>query len=336
MSTTKQARIIVVTGAGGGQGGGIVRALLASDQDWHVRALTKNTKSSSAEALREEYPRELESGRLSFVQADAYDLNSLRPAFAGAYGVFAATSEVRHGKVLVEEAEMLHEIEAGRNMVTAAKEAGVEHFVLSSLPDMVKATGGRFPGIHHMNNKHAIEQIAKESLKAVTSLIPGFFYTNMKWPHYSQRLSDGVVKFVISFPSQQPAQWVDAPYDMGRFTARVFDLGVEKTAGKTYLVMSQHITPEEMATIFTRVTGQPAIHDPISPSKFGELTAPFIGPAFQADAQQMMEWASIMPADKVCYGTMEAEKMDETFNDLGLKASTWEEWLRRSGWKGPE
>jgi hypothetical protein len=91
-----------------------------------------------------------------------------------------------------------------------------------------------------------------------------------------------------------------------------------------------------MARIFTEVTGQPAVHKPISPEKFGEMTAPFIGPAFRLDAQKMMEWASVIPAGKVCYGAMEYKKMEDSPRELGLKASTFEEWLRRSGWKGPK
>lgn len=117
----------------------------------------------------------------------------------------------------------------------------------------------------------------------------------------------------------------------------MFDLGVDKTTGKTYLVMSPLTTPDEMTEMFTRLTGQPAVHDPISPEQFGEMTAPFVGPAFKSDAQQMMEWASMTPADKICFGAMDLhEEINDSFKELGLKASTFEDWLRRSGWKGPE
>ncbi|WXC44464.1 hypothetical protein QX201_004198 [Fusarium graminearum] len=248
------------------------------------------------------------------------DEGCIRSTFVGAYGVFAATSEIYPGKVLIEEAEMAHEIRAGRNIVLAAKEAGVKHFVFSSLPNMDKVTEGKFPGIHHMNNKHAIEEFAKEHLSGVTCLIP----------------ADGVVEFRTAIPSEQVGQWTDPSYDMGTFAAKVFELGPEKTAGKTHLVLSEPITPTDMARIFTEVTGQPAVHKPISPEKFGEMTAPFIGPAFRLDAQKMMEWASVIPAGKVCYGAMEYKKMEDSPRELGLKASTFEEWLRRSGWKGPK
>lgn len=167
------SRIIVVTGATGNQGTGVVLALLASDKNYHVRALTHDVNSSRAKKLLDGCSGKAEPNRLNLVSGHAYDQSSLRSAFAGAYGVFAVTSEVYHGKVLVAEAEMAHEIEAGRNMVLAAKESGVKHFVFSSLPNMDEVTRGQFLGIHHMNNKHAIEMIAKEHLSGVTCLIPG-------------------------------------------------------------------------------------------------------------------------------------------------------------------
>ncbi|KAM0228943.1 hypothetical protein ACHAPO_010350 [Fusarium lateritium] len=320
MSDFQSPRTIVVTGATGNQGKGTIRALLAADEDWNIRALTRDVSSSWAKALLEEYSDDVKAERLSLVQGSTYDLDSIRSAFVGAHGVFAATSEIYPGKVLIEEAEMAHEIVAGRNIVLAAKEAGVKHFVFSSLPNMDKVTEGKFPGIHHMNNKHSIEVFAKEHLSGVTCLIP----------------ADGVVEFRTAIPSEQVTQWTDPSYDMGTFAAKVLELGPEKTAGKTYLVLSEPISPKEMARVFTEVTGQPAVHKPITPQKFGEMAAPFIGPAFQLDAQKMMEWASVVPAGKVCYGAMEYKKMDDSPRELGLKASTFEEWLRRSGWKGPE
>ncbi|GJC78599.1 nmrA-like family domain-containing protein 1 [Colletotrichum liriopes] len=321
MSATNTPRTIVVIGATGRQGGGVVRAVLASNQGWHIRALTTDVNSPKAKALVADCSpyADGDAGRLTLVQGHVYDLGSLQTAFSGAYGVFAITSEVYPGRTLIDEAEMAHEIEAGRNMVSAAEESGVKHFVFSSLPDMVKTTGGKFPGIHHMNNKYAVEQIAKKHLRGITCLIP----------------ADGVVRFCTAIPSNQVAQWTDPSYDMGSFAARVFDLGVDKTAGKTYPVMSPPITPDRMAATFTRLTNQPAVHSPITPEQFGEMTAPFVGPALKSDAQQMMEWASVTPSDKVCFGAMEPHE-DHSFEDLGLKASTFEDWLERSGWKGPE
>jgi nucleoside-diphosphate-sugar epimerase len=175
MSTTDHSRLIVVLGATGNQGGGVVRALLDSTTAdgglWHVRGVTRDPHSTKAQKFLAD--NQTIDNRLSLVAGEEYDRPSLQNAFAGAHGVFAVTSATPNVKVLGKEEETRHEIEAGRNMVLAAEACGVRHFVWSSLPDMVEATGGRFPNIHHMDNKYEIEKIARERLGGVTALIPG-------------------------------------------------------------------------------------------------------------------------------------------------------------------
>lgn len=95
------------------------------------------------------------------------------------------------------------------------------------------------------------------------------------------------------------------------------------------------MTPKDMAETFTRVTGKPAVHEPTSLEEFGDLTAPFVGPPFKEDAMQMMEWASMVPEGRVAYGALDAQD-DDSAAKLGLTASSFEDWLRRSGWTGPE
>ncbi|RDW93677.1 uncharacterized protein DSM5745_00999 [Aspergillus mulundensis] len=360
MSPPSTLPIIAVVGATGNQGSGVIQALLNSNTPdgglWHVRGITRDPNSSRAKQFLTDH--QTPDNRLSLVPGDTYDQSSLRTAFAGAHGVFAMTSERNAGRILEKEEEMKHEVDAGTNMVLAAEECGVKHFVFSSLPDMVSVTGGRYVKIYHMDNKHEVEKIARGRLgAAVTCLIPGlflailhgvlcswmwftdgeacvgFFYTNLVWPQYTDRRSDGVVRFRIPIPSNQVAQWTDPIHDMGAFAAKVFSLG-SKTSGKTYLALSQRVTPEEMVATFTKVTGQPAIHEPITAEEFGELTVPLVGPAFKEDATEMMEWAAVAPADKVCYGAFD-EDMDRSFEELGVKASSFEEWLCRSGWTGP-
>lgn len=114
----------------------------------------------------------------------------------------------------------------------------------------------------------------------------------------------------------------------------IFALGVEETKNKTYHALSSLTTPQDMVEVFTRVTGKKAIHSPISPEEFGEMSTSLVGPAFREDAQQMMQWAAVAPKDKVCYGS--TDPGDEGIGELGLRASSFEDWLRRSGWTGPD
>ncbi|KAF1986040.1 putative cinnamoyl-CoA reductase [Aulographum hederae CBS 113979] len=318
MSSTQSQQTIVVVGATGIQGSGIVRALLTSKSGapWSVRALTQNPNSDKAQKLLSDY--QTTDNRLRLVSGNVYDEASLRSAFEGAYGVFAMTSERHPGKRITEEEDLKHEIGAGRSIIAAAKECGVKHLVYSSLPDTVEASEGRFKRIHHMNNKHAVEQLARKELDGVTFLIP----------------EDGVIHFCIPLPGDKKTQWTDPAHDLGAFTAKIFASGVSKTKGRTYLALGPRISPKGMAETFTRVTGKPAVVSPISFEEFGDLSSALVGPAFKEDAIEMMQWTAVAPDDKTCFGAfeMEAERAGE---ELGLKASSFEEWLIRSGWSGP-
>lgn len=57
-----------------------------------------------------------------------------------------------------------------------------------------------------------------------------------------------------------------------------------------------------MVKTFTKVTGQPAIQKPMTADEFAAMTAPRVGPAFAENAREMMEWAAVVPEDKICYG----------------------------------
>jgi uncharacterized protein YbjT (DUF2867 family) len=61
---------------------------------------------------------------IDVVEADLDDPKSVLTAFQGAYGVFGVTNFWEHGY----DAEVRH----GKNLVDAAKAAGVKHFVWST------------------------------------------------------------------------------------------------------------------------------------------------------------------------------------------------------------
>jgi len=73
---------------------------------------------SRARALKENVPE------IELVVADLDDVNSLKKAFDGAYGVFGLTDFWEHGYD--------GEVRQGKNLVDAAKAVGVKHFVYST------------------------------------------------------------------------------------------------------------------------------------------------------------------------------------------------------------
>lgn len=77
-------KMIAAVGATGAQGGGLVRAILSDiSGGFTTRALTRNVDSAKA--------TELAKLGAEVVAADVDDMESLKRAFAGAYGAFCVT-----------------------------------------------------------------------------------------------------------------------------------------------------------------------------------------------------------------------------------------------------
>src|ERR1700756_795878 len=117
MSNTK--KLIAVVGATGQQGGAVVRALQASGE-FTVRALTRDPAK---------HPKLADE----VVAADLNRPETLKAAFAGAHGVFLVTNAWEAG---TDEARQ------ALAAVSAAKDAGVQHFIWSTLPDVATISRG--------------------------------------------------------------------------------------------------------------------------------------------------------------------------------------------------
>jgi nucleoside-diphosphate-sugar epimerase len=201
-------RTIVVVGATGNQGRGVVRAILEDPllSSYYVRALTRDVHSHAAMNLLNSL--QTPSTRLSLATADVFNVKSLELAFEGAYGVFAVTTMWKAGTRCETEDDLKGELESGENIVAAAKHAGVKHFVFSSLPNINKASNGRFRKLFHFDHKAAIQELAMQELPATTALHAGernpqgtkmlmtctdvrseqgYFYSNLNWEWVCKR-----------------------------------------------------------------------------------------------------------------------------------------------------
>src|SRR5208337_2810668 len=99
-------KIIAVVGATGAQGGGLVRAIQADKRGpFAVRALVRDVNSEKA--------KELAKLGAEVVAADVDDVESLKRAFAGAYGAYCVTFYWAH---FSPEKEVAH----ARNLAQAA------------------------------------------------------------------------------------------------------------------------------------------------------------------------------------------------------------------------
>jgi uncharacterized protein YbjT (DUF2867 family) len=131
-------RIVLITGATGKQGGSVARALAGSN--FRLRAMTRKPDGNAA--------RQLARQGIEIVEGDLDDAQSLQRAVAGAWGVFAVQNTWKAG---VEKEE-----EQGKRLATIAKDAGVQHYVYTSV-----ASAQRGTGIPHFENKWRIERTVR-------------------------------------------------------------------------------------------------------------------------------------------------------------------------------
>src|ERR1700694_5689754 len=161
-------KLIAVIGATGQQGGGVVRALQARGQ-FKVRALTRNPDKH----------RELAE---EVVEADLGKPETLKAAFEGAHGVFLVTNFQEAGA---------DELKQATAAISAAKDAGVKHFIWSTLPDVEAIGGGKF-NVPHFTGKAKIDRVVQEAGFANhTFVIAPFYYQNLMGPIASHPQADG-------------------------------------------------------------------------------------------------------------------------------------------------
>jgi len=163
MST--QNKIISIIGATGQQGGAIADSLLSSGE-FKVRAITRDVKSASAEALA--------TKGAEVVAGNILDPESIKKAIAGSYGLFAMTN-------FWEKDQMGKEFELGKSLVEVAKDAKITHFIWSTLPNVEKESKGKYK-VPHLTHKALVDDYVRAAKFPYYSfvLLP-FYYSNFKF-----------------------------------------------------------------------------------------------------------------------------------------------------------
>jgi len=272
-----EKKIIAVAGATGAQGGGLVRAILADpDGGFAVRAITRNAGSDKA--------RELAKLGAEVVEADVDDVESLKKAFAGAYGAYCVTFFWEHFSPEKELAQI-------RAMATAAKDSGLKHVVWSTLEDTrqwVPLSDDRMPTlmekykVPHFDAKGEGNGIFTELGVPTTFLLTSFYWDN--FIHFGmgpKKAPDGVLG--ITMPMGEGKLPGIAAADIGRSAYAIFKKG-PGLVGQTIGVAGEQLTGKEMAAALSRALGQEIRYNDVPPEVyrgFGFPGADDLGNMFQ-------------------------------------------------------
>src|SRR6201992_1461809 len=187
-------RTILITGAAGQQGGAVAQALHGAG--FHLRGMTRKPDSERAAALARQ--------GIEIVKGDLDDEAPLRGAMAGAGGGFGVQNAGEAGPER-EEAQ-------GKRLATLAREAGVEHYVYTSVGSANQQTG-----IPHFDNKGRIEEPVR-GLRFPSHVIlrPVFFMENLLAPF---SLQGSTLAWALGPGTKLQMIAVD---DIGWFGARAF------------------------------------------------------------------------------------------------------------------
>jgi uncharacterized protein YbjT (DUF2867 family) len=254
-------KIIAVVGATGAQGGGLVRAILDDKNGpFEARAITRDVNSDKAKALAE--------AGAEVVAGDIDDVKSLKKAFDGAHGVFCVTFFWAHFKPEKE-------LSQARNMAQAAKDAGVDHVIWSTLEDtrtFMPLSDERMPTlmgkykVPHLDAKGEANGIFTELGVPTTFLVTSFYWDN--FIHFGlgpKKGADG--KLAITLPMGKKKLAGIAAEDIGRTAYRIFEEG-DEWIGKTVGIAGGHLTGAQMAKSLTKALGQEIRYNEVTPEAF--------------------------------------------------------------------
>jgi len=277
-----ETSIILVTGATGKQGGAVARELLS--HGYKVRAMTRKPTETAA--------RELAARGAEIVTADLDQPATLERALAGVWGVFAVQNTWEAG-VVQEELQ-------GKRFAEIAKNAGVEHFVYSSVGSAHRKTG-----IPHFDNKARVEEKVR-GLGFPSSVIirPVFFMENWISPWFKPGLDEG--KLAIALKPETRLQMV-AVEDIGRYGRIAFE---KHTAlnGRAIDIAGDERTMPETAEILGSALGRKIEFVPVPIAEVRRQSE---------DYALMLEWF-----DRVGYNA----DIHGLFHEFGVRALTLGEW----------
>ena len=238
-------RRVLIVGATGNQGGAVVDALLARDETYEVRGLTRHPESEEARAL---------SARgVTVVKGDLDNKDTHLPAVENVDAVFCVTNFWTAGYD--------RQIVQGKHMADASAEAGVDHFVFSGVGSHDQETG-----IPHFDSSWEIDQYIQQLDLPATILKPVFFFQNF------EGMREDIYRGKLEMPLEEGVllQMIDVR-DIGRAAAQTI-AHPEAFVGERYDLAGDEHTLATAASVFSSVIGEDVepVHVPIDIAR-GEL-----------------------------------------------------------------
>ncbi len=308
-SDSKKITVVAVTMATSRQGMGVVKELSKTNK-YHIRAITRNIKTSKA--------IELEClNNVELVKGDLMDPESLNKAFEGANVIFGNTTPTKGWKLFRGSIVRSYEIQQGFNLINQVKiayEKGLlNHFIFSSI-SKAKDPLKNYPAPGHFTSKWDIEEyIYKVNLNKITTVLrPVSYFENFenKLPGYtiSKKIFPGIVGNNYKWQTI-------AVEDIGKWVRGVLSKP-EKYKNKSINIAGEELTGNEMAMTLQRLVSPEGL-------KTNYVMIPRVAiKLLEYDIGVMADWI-----ERSGYGA-DINKLKMIQKELNIVPTSLEDWLK--------
>jgi uncharacterized protein YbjT (DUF2867 family) len=284
-----QSRTVLVTGATGKQGGAVARALLARGHN--VVALTRKPESAAAGRLA--------AAGATVTAGDFRDPASIAVALRTVDAVYAMGTPFEEGAD--------GEVRQGIALVEAARAAGVDHFIYSSV-----AGANTNAGVPHFDSKFEVEQHLTGAGISFTISAPVAFM-DFRNPIFLDGLRAGELRMAL--PAARPLQYVSVR-DVGAFVAGLVERR-EAVFGRRYEIAGDELAGEQAAAVLSRASGRDVRYVDFPPATLR---------AHSEDIALMFEWL-----DRVGYA-VDRPALRREFPELSWQSLA--DWADEQNWRG--
>ncbi|KAK0636222.1 NmrA-like family-domain-containing protein [Bombardia bombarda] len=149
----------------------------------------------------------------------------------------------------------------GEAIADAAKRAGIQHYIYSSMPDH-HAYNKDWPSLPLWASKHKVEAYIKQIGLPATFVYTGIYnnnFTSLPYPMFCTEMQpDGSWIWQAPFHPDAKLPWLDAEHDVGPAILQIFKDGVKKWGGGQRIALAyEMLTPREACRVFSRGVGRP-------------------------------------------------------------------------------
>ncbi|KAI9803804.1 MAG: hypothetical protein M1825_001684 [Sarcosagium campestre] len=309
------SKTIVTVNSTGRQAASLVR--VASAVGYRVRAQIRSKEGLVAQELAGLPNVDLVVGSLE-------DAALVKNLFPGAHLAFINTTSWGD------------EVAIGRSLADAAKKAGVQHFVYSSMPDH-STFGNGWPSLPYWSSKFTVENYIRQIDLPSTFVYAGIYnnnFTSLPYPLFCMELQkDGSFVWKAPFNPDVPLPWLDAEHDVGPAVLQILKDGPQKWQGQRIALAFEMLTPREVCAAFSRGLNRRVSYargpieikvsipmgyrqqlDGIS-ELFGKHQAPYFGPNLDAPNEALSLWEG--------YRSVEAYSREAFVIEERLNGMTW-------------